>query len=378
MQTRFAVLSTIIFGIACGNQPHPDDVQRPDAVIASPDTALPDTALPDTALPDTALPDTRCFIAYVHGWINSANLDPAVATDAQRRAYWQPTPGSTTFDLVDASSRHGECLTLVTGYDTSRAFFEDGAAGTVARQIARFVRDNNVPDHRLILIGHSMGGLVIRSILNSYLINADYTIVSQKTNYAITIATPHTGSPAADALYGVGKTTCSNIVAGLAEFVGAVTTSNATLSFTRQFMEQASAAGGSMGDINRTRRIYTIATMGYNLGIANDHEDSLLYEAWNCLGYGDSSGATVLPGDGVVTLFSGRAIYERTGSSGQYSWTNGTMIEGLWRQWLTTNLNHHHAAFSDVQVDIADLVNGTFSQGGSLGDYIAVHGLNLE
>lgn len=223
-------------------------------------SAQPDDAGSDTSAPP---PDNRCFIVYVHGR-DDHDLSPGIATDADRLAYWQGTPGDLRTDFVYASSNHGACLTLVTGYNGRNAYYNE--AEPVASQIVSFIQDNNVPDSRLILIGHSMGGLVIRTILNLASGGGDFAYVSQKTHYAITIATPHLGSPGADAQQGM-STACANTLAALLNLTGVAPNDLASMSLTTQFLQAASSPGGPMHDSDRTRMIYTVGTTGWNNGL---------------------------------------------------------------------------------------------------------------
>lgn len=318
-------------------------------------------------------PDTRCFIVYVHGM--GPNLSPDVATDDDRRAYWQPTRGSTLGDLVYVSSRQNDsvraCVTLVTGYDGGAAFFDDVAAGAVARQIAQFATDQNVPDGRIVLIGHSMGGLVIRWILNRAAdANPDFATVIQKTRYAITIASPHLGSPAADAQYGMSGTACGDFIAGWLELTGQVPATRAAASLTRAYLEEGSAVGGWMGDAYRTRTIYTIGTTGWNRDMTTS-DDWKLDQAWPCLGMSDT------PGDGLVTGSSGLGLYQRSGTNDGFAWHTGDRIGGPFAEWAVVNLNHNHARYSDETAMVYDpAVGGHMDM--LLGVYIAQNGLDLE
>lgn len=318
-------------------------------------------------------PDDRCFVVYVHGR-HDRDLSPGAASDADRRAYWQPTPGSLDGDFVEATSRlvpTGRlCETLVVGYDGRAAFFDEAAAGTVASQIAEFVEREAIPDSRVILIAHSMGGLVIRSILNRPLLDPDYALVEQKTKYAITIATPHLGSPAADALAGMSGAPCADLLAALLEFTGLQSADRAAISLTRSFLEEGSAPGGSMGDRQRTRRIYTIATTGRNRGTGMPFDDQLA-RAWSCLGLAET------PGDGLVTKLSALGIYERTGAADGFSWTSGAQIEGLLVPWVWVELNHNHARFSDESALIHNMDESRI-ENLPIGEFIAEYGLSLE
>jgi len=118
-----------------------------------------------------------------------SNLTPGSgATDTDRRNYWRHGPNDTYGDFVLYSGIARGCAVLVTGYDGTAAFWDAAAAGAVARQIIAFVAQNAVPGGQLVLIGHSMGGLVARWIVNNavggaayYNYNGDYATVARKT-----------------------------------------------------------------------------------------------------------------------------------------------------------------------------------------------------
>lgn len=320
-------------------------------------------------------PDTRCFVVYVHGR-HSPDLSPGVASDADRAAYWQATPGNTNGDFVYASSRQADpssaCVPFVVGYDGTAAFVDPLAATIVALQIADFIQNENIQDGRIVLIGHSMGGLVLRWILNNPGLDPNYALVAQKTRYMITIATPHLGSPAADALFGMADTACANLVAGILEFIGEVSVDRAASSLRRAFLEEGSAAGGYMHDEDRTRRIYTVGTSGWNNGTRSG-ADANLSDAWSCLG----EVSAMVAGDGVVTERSGDGIYERSGSNDGISWATGERIGGPMTPWLDIDLNHNHARYNDEAAHIHNNITHA-DMTMAIGDYIGMYGLDLE
>ena len=174
-----------------------------------------------------------CYVAYVHGKLNAAtgpsNLTPGSgATDADRRNYWRNGSSDTSGDFVLYSGLDRGCTVLVTGYDGTAGFWDSAAAGAVAQQLNQFITQYAIPDGQLILIGHSMGGLMIRWIVNNgvggaayYNYNGDYATIARKTRYLISVSGAHLGSPIADAVYGTSDSLCGNFVGTLAGWLGA-------------------------------------------------------------------------------------------------------------------------------------------------------------
>jgi pimeloyl-ACP methyl ester carboxylesterase len=305
--------------------------------------------------------DWRCFVVYVHG--HSGDLTPGVASDAERLAYWQGTPDDPDTDFVAASSGH--CLTLVTGYDGRASYFSQ--VPVVASQIENFAREHTVPDSSMILIGHSMGGLIIRMLLNNPNNGGVAGYISQKTSYAITIATPHLGSPGADALQGPTNPCAAPVALGL-DLAGS--NDPALQSLTTSFLEGVSAPGAAMHDRDRVRMIYTVATTGWN-NVTPAPLDLVLMGAWTCMGLATT------PGDGLVTAASAAGQYTTNGSVLTFAWTAGSLIEGPIRPWLTVNLNHLHSCKNDQVATIHDAVNNADATM-PLGSYIGAHGLVLQ
>ncbi len=263
-----------------------------------------------------------CYVAYVHGKLSStpgssgpSNLTPGSgATDTDRRNYWRRGPSDTYGDFVLYSGIARGCAVLVTGYDGTAAFWDAAAAGAVAQQIDAFVAQNAVPDGQLVLIGHSMGGLVARWIVNNgvggaayYNYNGDYATVARKTKTVITVATPHLGSPDADAVYGTSDTLCGNFVGALAGWLGE--RSDATYWLRTFQLEYASASGSWMGDAGRWRTLYTIATRRWDSG-TGDTEDYLWPapgSAWASFRTGTRPGARLSPATGWCSRRAPRA-----------------------------------------------------------------------
>jgi hypothetical protein len=336
-----------------------------------------------------------CWVAYVHGKLINApgfgpsNLAPmAGASDTDRRNYWRNGSSDTWGDFVLYSGIARGCAVLVTGYDGTAGFWDAGASGQVAQQINAFIAQQGIPDGQLIIIGHSMGGVVARWIVNNgvpgsayFNYNGDYATITRKTHHVISVAGPHLGSPIADAVYGTSNTLCGNFVGTLAGWLGARDGSTFWLESLQ--LEYGSASGSWMGDAGRYRTLYTFATRRWDSGNGST-EDSLLYGAWDCLGYVYHWYAfwrSDVPGDGVVWETSGAGQYRESGSGynaswGNKSWSNGQWVQGARRDWVHADHNHQHARLDDLSRSLSDYVRGV-NTSYYPGSYIGAYGLTL-
>lgn len=328
----------------------------------------------------------ECYIAYVHG--KGDDLSPGVASDTARANYWRRDSSDTYGDFVRYSARTYSstgCRVLITGYDGRASFWDSESAGRVASQINNFITANNIPDRQLIIIGHSMGGLVTRWILNNGVPGAlyynyrgeQYSRIVQATRYFITVATPHLGSEAADAVYGTSDTLCGNFVGW---FVGVLGERNRATDYLRRInLEYASASGGWLQDSFRNRTMYTIATTRWDSGTGT-YQDTGLSGIWSCLDNTDDwwdPWDADIPGDGLVTLDSGRGRFERTGSANGLSWSSGNWVQGARRSWVHINHNHHHARLDDQSLPFDNRITGVTGSAYP-GSYIGANGLALE
>ncbi len=117
-----------------------------------------------TIAPSSASAD--CYVAFVHG----RGIDRTEHSQTQLEdLYWAP-------DGLDSATEWGAgmhgCTVRRIGYNGTRAFFDGGAAHVAAAQINDFISDYGIGDGELIIIGHSMGTLVTRYILNNGTPNA--------------------------------------------------------------------------------------------------------------------------------------------------------------------------------------------------------------
>jgi triacylglycerol esterase/lipase EstA (alpha/beta hydrolase family) len=325
-------------------------------------------------------------VAYIHG--KGSNLTPGIASDTDRRNYWRNGSADTYGDFVLWSGINAGCAVLVAGYDGTAAFWDASASGAVAQQLNQFIAQNAIPDGQLVLIGHSMGSLVSRWIVNNgvggaayYNYNGDYATVARKTRSIISVSGPHLGSPAADAVYGTSDTLCGTFVGIIAGWLGQRT--EATYWLTTLQMEYGSASGSWMGDAGRYRTLYTMATRRWDSGNGM-LEDTLLSGAWDCLGYVHHwyvPWRSDVPGDGLVFETSGAGQYRESGSStsstwGAKSWSNGQWVQGARSDWVRMNHDHEHSRLDDMALTIQDNVRAVTTSYWP-GSYIRTNGLAL-
>ena len=130
-----------------------------------------------------SFPEASSRIAlFVHGLCHDENA-------------WTPPPDPRT---GDAQPSHGDRLSADTDvtslhlrYNSGRHVSENGTE--LARLLARLLAEWPVPMTDLVLIGHSMGGLVIRSACDEAARTGDAWL--DVTRLVVTLGTPHTGAP---------------------------------------------------------------------------------------------------------------------------------------------------------------------------------------
>lgn len=283
--------------------------------------------------------------------------------------YWNPARRPELSFAAQAGSPGAiahHCHLLRIGYDGSQPWWHIRAAGRVASVLHDFLSRAAIADGELIIIGHSMGGLVARYIVNNGEPDApyhneyverdprmDYGLVRRKTRAVITVAAPHVGSEAADALYGGADHAFANVSAAVLLGLGAMRESAANASLTRTYLEAAGRPGGEMADDGRTIPILTVAGTGDwesddRAASANaTRADRRLGWAWSLLCH--RRGAVNLwgllcgqsgrepqerAGDGVVELASAHGRWTRSVGQG------GGTIAGPLRSWRDVRENH--------------------------------------
>ncbi len=326
----------------------------------------------------------RCFVAFIHG----RGVDYRGASQTfQESDYWSLGNTYSSFTYYGAQVRG--CTVLRVGYNGHAAFFDASAAGTAADQINTFIQQNQIAPGELIIVAHSMGGLVARWILNNGVPGSpyynyqghDYATIVSRTHHAITVQSPHQGTEAADALFGQADSFYANALGGITEFLGLESGDAAARYMTRQTMHDASA--GWMGDGGRTRRLYTIAGFTTFGGSGNaEHNDDLLEIAWG--GICNRSHWVNLyvcgedeyeQGDGLVEEPSAFGLFRHYDSGSWYlayldaGWrTDSSFMGGARTDWLRIEHNHQQGRHDQLSARIRNCTSmscGTRSGQGS-------------
>jgi hypothetical protein len=348
----------------------------------------------------------QCYVAFVHGSgeDDTAGTDKLLSSttwiNGSRESYWNKPdhrayPTETAFSLTKHAARleypaDSRCIGYRVGYNGNVEWWNGdatnpGAAWQVAKELNDFISSQNIPDGRLIIVTHSMGGLVVRWILNQGVANApyfnyngaEYDRIVRKTKYAITIQAPHAGSMAADSLYGEADHAISN-AAGYALLAFGVRTADArTNSLRRGYMESAALDAGWMADGGRTTKLYTVGSVFmYGTG---DSQDDDLQTCWEglCLSCGlanldcGTCGTSfqLVGGDGLVEGYSAHGNYRR-----RNAWLTGARAK-----WLDIGHNHNQGRFDRLSTTITDSLStgGTLNMNAPLGEYIGAYGMRL-
>jgi hypothetical protein len=343
--------------------------------------------------------DPPCFVAFIHG--SGDDLHDEGPDSARVESYWTPD-GTPQSSFTHQAGRQwdtsgGACAIWRVGYDGNQAWWSDRAAGRVARSLRDFIDQYAIPDGRLVLIGHSMGGLVARYVVNNGTPGApyfneykaldermDYELVRRKTAYLITVQAPHAGSQGADALYGSADHTFTNTSAGVIKLLGWRALTQATAVMTRPYLEAAGAPGGEMGDEGRAVPMYTIAGVSTDGGAGTGMEaDGKLDLAWTFLCYKSAArnswGAgcrwdfwnfAATAGDGLVERASAHGLWLRKSANGLPG------VGGARAAWLDLTHNHNQGRFDALAAPITDLRAGWKTQAYP-GSYVGSFGLAL-
>jgi hypothetical protein len=333
----------------------------------------------------------RCYIAFIHG--SGDNFHDEDPGSARLESYW--AAGGQAFNsFVYYAGRQwaGEaaCKVWRVGYDGNQQWWSDRAAGRVAASLHDFIDQNDIPDGKLVLVGHSMGGVLARYLIgngtpqapyyNEYVgqnPRMDYDLVRRKTAYIITVQSPHTGSQASDALYGNADHSLANGAGGVVRLFNMRERTPATDTMTRSYMEAAGAPGGELADGGRETMIYTIAgtDSGEASGLGTDLDGDLdlawillcykkgARNSWGSACQWDFWNFTTTAGDGLVERSSAHAWWMRAKIGGQ------GMPAGRWRQWLDVIHNHNQGRYDAMAGNITDKLRGG-SQRAYLGSYV--------
>ncbi|HEY0713475.1 MAG TPA: hypothetical protein VGF45_12430, partial [Polyangia bacterium] len=242
-----------------------------------------------------------------------------------------------------------------------------------------FLTAHALPDGALTLIGHSMGGLVVRYVVNSGSPAApyyneyawldprmDYDLVRRKTGRVIAVQAPLTGAQSADAVFGRADHAITNRGADVIKALGWRQATPATAVMTRGYLEAAGTLGGEMGDIGRMTPLDSIAGIeaagGSGTGMSDDEKLEL---SWTLLCYrrggANSWGAAcqwdvwnfqTIAGDGLVERSSSHGLWQRSSPNGTPA------ILGARRAWLDVIHNHNQGRYNLLAAEIRDLITG--------------------
>ncbi len=189
----------------------------PPATATRTPTNLPAIHVDVTAFPAQSPPP--CFI-FVHG--KQTNQDTFNDWNVARD-YWK----NGSHDFVQTATRNFTGSYYVVGYDGSQAYWDNNAAGEVAREIENATNGGadgggNRCAHTFAeggsfwVIAHSMGATVMDYILGNadpgdpnYNLNGPYDVVAQRLTLTITLGGTHRGSQGADYVCGEGNIFCS-------------------------------------------------------------------------------------------------------------------------------------------------------------------------
>jgi hypothetical protein len=335
--------------------------------------------------------NAACYVAFVHGSgedfhdLPQGPPDTAAATSALDRYWMADGRGETSF----VSAAGAGCVIWRVGYDGNQQWWSERAAGKVASSLHDFIDWYAIPDGALTIIGHSMGGVVVRYVINSGSPYApyyneyasrdprmDYDLVRRKAGRIITVQAPHTGTQSADALFGRADHAVTNAGASVIKVMGWREITNASGVMTRAYMEAAGASGGEMGDEGRTVPMFTVA--GYDSGDesgAGMDDDGKLDTAWALLCYkrgaANSWGASCRWDVWNFEAVAGDGLVERASAHGV--WLRGSAnVLGARQPWLDVVHNHNQGRYNLLYGHVTNLVDGS---GGSdrLGSYVASH-----
>jgi hypothetical protein len=258
--------------------------------------------------------NAACYVAFVHG------KRPGKPTVAQVNAYWNPDPATTSYSFPYWAATRNGCSTLMVRWNSSLDFVSQSQ--DVTNQLANFVTAKAIPANQLMIVAHSMGGLITRYILNNSLLLVNGQTVLTATKYLVTSQTPHLGTKASDSLaYEAGDGVYGDVVSTIARrFEDRNAASDA---MRRVDMEYASTSGGWMNDVFRAKKIYTIE--GWQTGEAAGPTEGLgsqytwdLDKIWGGLCYKshwmNAYQCGTVYGDGLVEMLSAYGRFSRSGT----------------------------------------------------------------
>jgi pimeloyl-ACP methyl ester carboxylesterase len=162
-----------------GCSPSPDATPPPQA--ATPDPAA--GALTSSENRSRYIRNDPAFsrvIVFIHGFTGDST---GTWTNDQTGAFWP--------DLLTQDATFDGYNIYIYGYESERAI-EFQSIDEVTEDVRRFFDEDGITDHQeIVLLVHSMGGVVARAYLNKY------RDAAQKVNFIYFFATPTTGTKVA-------------------------------------------------------------------------------------------------------------------------------------------------------------------------------------
>jgi pimeloyl-ACP methyl ester carboxylesterase len=324
----------------------------------------------------------RCYMAFIHGSGDKFHDEDAFTSEAIAR-YWS-NDGSDGQSFVYYAARiwagDKACLAVRVGYDGNQQWWHERAAGKVAATLNDFIKRHDIPDGKLILVGHSMGGVLARYLVNNGVPHApfyneyagndarmSYDLVRRKTAHIISVQSPHAGTQAADSLYGQADHRFTRGSAGVVKMFDLHETTAASSVLTRAYMEAAGAPGGEMADEGRAITIYSIGGVdtGDASGVGSDADGDLdlawillcykkgARNSWGALCRWDPWNFRAVAGDGLVETASAHGRWMRASPNGR------AQVGGAWQVWLDVVHNHNQGRFDIHSAAITDHLRST-------------------
>ena len=326
-----------------------------------------------------------CYVAFIHGSGSEYQNDPAASYEFWRPKIFDSAQYAENMSLIKWTTLDGRrCKWRAIGYFGKGSWHDQ--APPVTAQLQDFIDRERIPDRKLILVTHSMGGLVARFILNSGEPGAPthqpaYERVKNKVAYAITLQAPHRGSEAADSLYGEASAISANAGGITIRMIGIQGATDARSTMRRGYVE--SALRRWLGDEGRTTPIYTVGGTDTNgaksrlfVDPVTEEDDEDCDLASTILFWGQESD---FANDGAVEARSahGQSIQKERKWTGFFRYNNDHIMAGALRRWVNTPLNHNHGRLASInRTDFTDMVSGRRIETG-LADKLRNHGLAL-
>lgn len=297
--------------------------------------------------------EAACYIAFIHG----AGPDDTAATDVvvtypmvrgTANSYWWPSntgPNSSFVSNVAhiGSTDQTSCTARLITYNATDRYSWWAVTGDVGRNLKKFITEAQIPNGELIIVGHSMGGIMGRFVVNTgspgnsfypgY--NGDWTAVTAATRYIITVQSPHMGTKGADVLDGNSNDSFANAVGALVEFLGLRKGTLQSHTLTTSVMEDGSPSeSGWINDAFRSQHIWGVAGLSTGpesreQGCPGTNNDCLLSVAWGAIYPNNDE-----DGDGLVERYSAQGWNPSTGQ-----WLTGMVT------WIDSQSNHNQGRY---------------------------------